>query len=241
MKFLLISIVIGNCLAAQAVETIDTFGRFGTIHTYYEADRPSEVALFISGDSGWNKVVIDMAKHLLNLGTLVVGVDIVHYLNRLQAAKEQCSYPAADFEMLSKFVQKKLGFSEYHTPILVGYSSGATLAYALIAQAPQGTFKAALSMGFCPDLPVGKPFCKGSGLEFSLGPDGKRVNFLPRKDLPVPWIVFQGTSDQVCKAKVVAEFVRRCDNAQVCLLEKVGHGFSIEKNWLPQFKEAFVS
>jgi type IV secretory pathway VirJ component len=172
---------------------------------------------------------------------MVVGVDIVHYLSRLQASNEKCCYPAADFEMLSKFVQKKLDFSEYHTPILVGYSSGATLAYALIAQAPQGTFKAAISMGFCPDLPLNKPWCKGSGLEYAPRPSGKGVNFLPRKDLPVPWIVFQGTSDKGCKLGRVEEFVKQCGNTKLCLLEKVGHGFLIEKNWVPQFQEAFDS
>ena len=33
-------------------------------------------------------------------------------------------------------------FPKYITPILVGYSSGATLAYATLVQAPVGTFQA---------------------------------------------------------------------------------------------------
>jgi type IV secretory pathway VirJ component len=230
------------CIAfpIKALENIDTFGRFGTIHAYFQHERPSETVLFISGDGGWNKGVVDMALHLANMDAFVVGVDIVRYLNRLQASGEQCYYPAADFEMLSKFVQKKQGFTEYRVPIIVGYSSGATLAYALIAQAPQGTFKAALSMGFCPDLPVNKPFCKGSGLEYTPGPKGKGVNFLPRKDLPVPWIAFQGTIDEVCTPGIVEGFVKKCSNARLYLLQKVGHGFSVEKNWVPQFKEAYA-
>ena len=38
-------------------------------------------------------------------------------------------------------------------------------------------------MGFCPDLPLTKPFCKGSGLEWTAGPKGKGFNFLPARTL----------------------------------------------------------
>ncbi len=241
MRSLLLWAAVGVLFPLQAAETLDTFGRFGTVHIYSEKDSSKQVVLFISGDGAWTKGVIDMAEHLVRMGALVVGVDIVHYLSRLQASNEKCCYPAADFEMLSKFVQKKRGFPQYHAPVIVGYSSGATLAYALIAQAPQGTFKAAMSMGFCPDLAVLKPLCKGSGLGFAPCADGKCVEFLPRKDLPVPWVAFQGTIDQVCKPGVVEEFVKQCGNARVVLLPKVGHGFSVEKNWVPQFSEAFAS
>jgi type IV secretory pathway VirJ component len=48
---------------------------------------------------------------------------------------------------------------------LVGYSSGATLVYATLAEAPDGLFKGALSLGFCPDLDLKKTVCKGSGIE----------------------------------------------------------------------------
>jgi type IV secretory pathway VirJ component len=241
MKLLALFIMFGGALSAQAFESLDTFGRFGTVHCAYQRKCPSEVVLFISGDGSWTKGVIDMARPLVDMDVLVVGIDIVHYLGRLAASEEKCSYPAADFETLSKFIQKKFSFPEYHVPVIVGYSSGATLAYALIAQAPQGTFKGAISMGFCPDLPLTKPFCKGSGLELTAGQGGKGFNFLPRKDLPVSWIVFQGANDKVCKPKAVREFVKSCGNANVYVLPKVGHGFFVEKNWVPQFKEAFTS
>ncbi len=71
---------------------------------------------------------------------------------------------AVSFEGFSHFVQQKYGLG-VRSPILVGYSSGATLVYATLAQAPVGTFKGALSLGFCPDLEWRMPLCRGEGLD----------------------------------------------------------------------------
>jgi len=119
-------------------------------------------------------------------------VDIRRYLKALAGSPEPCVYPASDFEALGQFIQKHDGFSDYHPPVLVGYSSGATLVYAVLVQAPPGTFKGALSLGFCPDLALSKPFCKGRGLAFVPGPKGKGVVFLPAARLEPPWIALQG-------------------------------------------------
>ena len=161
--------------AGQAAAATDTlhFGRFGQITLYRTSPHPNQVVLFVSGDGGWNKGVVDMARSLAGLDALVAGIDITHYLRSLRAEKASCTYPAADFENLSHYLQQKLGFARYTRPILVGYSSGATLVYAVLAQAPPGTFRGAISMGFCPDLPLNKPFCRGAGLKATAGPQGK--------------------------------------------------------------------
>src|SRR5436305_7102701 len=143
---------------APATETL-TYGRFGTVWLYRRTPHPSHVALFFSGDGGWNLGVVDMAQILADQDALVVGISVPFYMQKLNASKESCLYPASDLELLSKYVQKKLGFPDYQPPVLVGYSSGATLSYAALAQAPPSTFKGAISMGFCPDLPLAPPFC----------------------------------------------------------------------------------
>jgi type IV secretory pathway VirJ component len=81
-----------------------------------------------------------MARELSSLDVLVAVIDINRYLKSLKNSKDACSYPAADFEALSKYIQKKLNFPRYKVPVLVGYSSGATLVYAILAQAPPNTF-----------------------------------------------------------------------------------------------------
>ncbi|MGB8658604.1 MAG: AcvB/VirJ family lysyl-phosphatidylglycerol hydrolase [Candidatus Zixiibacteriota bacterium] len=216
------------------------FGRFGDVWLYHKSPRPSQVVLFVSGDGGWNKGVVDMAKALSSMDALVVGIDIVHYLKQLEESGEKCSYPAGDFELLSKFVQRHLNYPDYVVPTLVGYSSGATLVYAALVQAPSISFRGAISLGFCPDLPLTKPFCRGSGLEWKTGPKGKGFSFLPAKDLENPWIVLQGTVDQVCSPSETEEYVKQVGKAHIMTLPSVGHGFSVQKNWMPQFKSAFA-
>ncbi len=221
-------------------ETTAQFGRFGKIALYHPTPNPAHVVLFVSGDGGWNLGVVDMARELAALDALVVGVDITYYLKQLERSSEPCVYPAADFELLSKYVQKKLGFPQYITPVLIGYSSGATLAYAALAQAPGNTFLGAISLGFCPDFELSKSLCRGSGLEWTKGPHGKGYSFLPATHLAVPWVAFQGTIDQVCDAEKTKTYATQVNNGKIVMLPKVGHGFSVPKNWMPQFKTEFT-
>jgi type IV secretory pathway VirJ component len=225
---------------AFAAEEALRYGRVGTVTLYHRTPRPPHVALFISGDGGWNLGVVDMARELAGLDALVIGIDIRTFLRSLERATEPCAYPAADLEALSKFVQKKLGYMEYVPPVLVGYSSGATLVYAVLVQAPAGTFRGAISLGFCPDLELTRPLCRGDGgLAWKTPAKGKGYLFLPAPGLETPWVALQGAIDQVCSPADTAAFVRQSGRAEIVLLPKVGHGFAVPRNWLPQFKEEF--
>jgi type IV secretory pathway VirJ component len=238
---LLIPLLLASTALSAATEETLRFGRFGTVTVYRQSPHPPQVILFVSGDGGWNQGVVEMAKELSSLNALVVGVDITHYLKELRTGSESCSYPAADFEVLSQFVQKSLAFPSYVPPVLVGYSSGATLVYATLVQAPPGTFRGAISLGFCPDLPLTKPLCRGHGLDWTPGPKGKGYSFSPAATLQTPWIALQGTIDQVCDPASTESYVRQVGGSRLVMLPKVGHGFSVERNWLPQLKDAFAS
>jgi len=226
---------------ARADEATLEFGRFGTVHVYAASERPRHVVLFASGDGGWNLGVVDMARALASQDALVAGVDVPAYLKRLARDDEACGYPAGDFEALGQWLQKRYEYPAYGAPVLVGYSSGATLVYAALAQAPPPTFRGAISLGFCPDLPLKKPFCRGEGLKSVPRADGKGFDFLPAPDLTAPWIAFQGEIDQVCDPAEVARFAGATGNARVVMLPHVGHGFSVQRNWLPQFRQAFAT
>jgi type IV secretory pathway VirJ component len=220
---------------------------FGEVTVYRPAGRPTSVALFVSGDGGWNLGVVDMARHLIGMGAVVVGIDIRRYLEAVNAASGSCRSFAADFEGLSHEVQRRLKLDEYLVPVLVGYSSGATLVYATVVQSPKGTFAGALSLGFCPDLEVTQNMCKGSGLSWEwqhakapVPPPVTGVLFSPSRSNVTPWIVFQGDKDQVCPPLATKEFVAATASGELVWLPKVGHGFSVERNWLPQFTSAFA-
>lgn len=224
--------------AAAANEPTLTFGPFGTVTLYGDAHAAKHVVLFVSGDGGWNLGVVDMARALAQLDSLVVGINIKAYLRDLAARHDKCSYPASDFEALSQFVQKKLGRPSYSRPVLVGYSSGATLVYAMQVQAPPDTFAGSLSLGFCPDLQVAHPFCKGHGLEHDPGKRGG-VIFRSTATLETPWYALQGAHDKVCDPPATRDFVARTPNGHLVWLDDVGHGFAKQAAWMPQFRKAF--
>ena len=239
-RSLVLALALLAAAPAAAGERTLTFGRFGTVTLYGDEPRPTEVVLFVSGDGGWNKGVVDMARELAATGALVVGIDIVHYLKQLAAATGSCLYPAAEFEALSQYVQMKLGLPAYHPPVLVGYSSGATLVYAVLVQAPPNTFAGAISLGFCPDFPKTRPFCRGHGLASAPRAHGQGIDFLAASTLEQPWVALQGAIDQVCDPAATARFVAAVPQGRIVMLPKVGHGFAVPRNWMPQFKQAFA-
>jgi type IV secretory pathway VirJ component len=232
MKLWCAVVLMLSAAAFARAETL-SFGRFGEVAVVRTTPTPSRVALFLSGDGGWNAGVVEMANALAANDTLVLGVNTPRYLKSLAGAGDACNYPAGDFEALSQYAQKKLALPRYVVPLLVGYSSGATLAYATLVQAPVNTFRGAISLGFCDDLPLRKPFCKGHGLASHVTPDGKNVVVAPASELGLPWIVLQGEIDQVCDAKKTAAFVAATAEAKLDALPKVGHGFSVESRWRP--------
>ncbi len=61
----------------------------------------------------------------------------------------------------------------------------------------------------------------------------------PTSSLAAPWLPFQGSIDQVCNPEGTAAFVRKVPRGELVWLDKVGHGFSVERRWLPQFRQAF--
>jgi type IV secretory pathway VirJ component len=110
-------------------------GSFGTVSVYIPTGTPQSVAIFLSGDGGWNLGVVNMAQALRNKGAVVIGVDVTHYLAALRG-KAACRLIAGDFENLSHQIQKKIALKEYHVPVLLGYSSGATVVYAALVHRP---------------------------------------------------------------------------------------------------------
>ncbi|MGH8581149.1 MAG: hypothetical protein ACREVK_13880 [Gammaproteobacteria bacterium] len=164
---------------------------FGQIEVYRPKDSPKGLVMLLSGDAGWDSNIAELANKVMEFDYLVAGIDTPNYLRRLTTKTQACSNPGLDFAALGQHLQKGRGNGSPQPPILVGVSSGASLAYAAVAQAPAQTFHAAVSLDFCPTLPSQQRFCKGQGLEASAGADGKETVFAPNKQLQTPWFVFQ--------------------------------------------------
>ncbi len=213
-------------------------GHFGQIAVYRPKGEVKEVVLFISGDGGWHLGVVSMAQKLAERGALVAGIDVRHFLGNLEHIGESCSYPAGELETLAHHLEAREKLKDYRYPLLVGYSSGATLVYGAMTQAPSGTFAGGLGLGFCPDLSIDKPLCKANALTYTKrkgrGYDLGRVD-----ELRDPFIALQGAEDRICIPEATRQFVESIKGGSVVMLPKVGHGYANEPRWLPQYLAAY--
>lgn len=214
---------------------------FGEVTVYAPLGDAKGLALFASGDGGWNLGVWDMAQTAANLGYWVAGFSTPHFLKSLDAGPSACSDAAADLSDLGQQVTAALGLAPGLRPVLIGYSSGATIAYAALAQAGDERFSGAMTLGFCPDLLYHKPFCTGTGLtadKQQKSPYGYIFNTVP--SVPAPWIVLQGDIDKVCTPAATIDFVNKVKNGKVISLPHVGHGYGVPRNWMPQYRAGLI-
>jgi type IV secretory pathway VirJ component len=212
---------------------------FGKVYIYKRTDTPRDVVIMISGDGGWRFGVVGFAESFSEMNTLVIGVDILRYYKDLRQRPDDCYNVAADFVQLATVIEKKYNFADYKPPLIMGYSSGATLVYGILAQARPGTFIGGISLGFCSDIELPKMLCQINGLSEKVDLKGKIFYLLPDAKLGNPWIVLQGKLDKVCNYSDVAEFVSKTTDAELITLPNVGHGFSKWSNFMPQWKDAF--
>ncbi len=211
----------------------------GRATAYVPRRQPQAVVLFISGDGGWTLGVVDMARRLAP-HAVVIGISFPA-LRRAVGHQSGCWYPAGDLETIARSAEKQLGLPEYRPPIVVGYSSGATLAYAAVAAAPAGTFAGALSLGFCPDLEIARRLCAIRDWKPSYD-DRKHVSWLPPQPrLAAEWYVFHGVQDQVCDVRATRAFVKDMAGARFVEVEKTGHGFSRPAHWGQPFDAAIAA
>jgi type IV secretory pathway VirJ component len=216
------------------------YGSFGKVHIYKPSRTPDAIVMFVSGDGGWNQLPIKIGKQLVAQGAMVVGINIHDFMVNKMAQHEKCYYPAGDFEELSLYLQKKYKFKNYLKPILMGYSSGATLVYGILAQAPANTFKGAIAMGFCPDIASIHPLCTTNALkQHPLRPGSPIWLLEPTENLTAPFIAINGLDDKVCDYKNTEAFMKKVNTGELIGVPKAGHGLSVQKNYLPHLIDSY--
>ena len=230
---------LGIVMTARADELIE-FSRLGAVTLYQPTGRAAEgLVLFLSGDDGWSPVVAGMAGHLTERGFLVAGIDSNQFRQNLLGSGESCTFTAGDLETFAHFLESKLRFARYINPVLAGYGSGATLAYISLVQAPAGTFKGAISLGFCPNLAWPSPMCHGVGAGLQSAGDA-HAGFVPRPAprLADPWIAMARADNAVCSIDVNRGFVAAIPGAELVVLPGGRDGVHLEQDHLPQFLAA---
>jgi type IV secretory pathway VirJ component len=216
------------------------FPPMGPIEVYLpdHVDAKTDVVLFASGAGGWDAHAADVATQIQGTGRIVAGFSTPEYLKRIDASGLKCANPPQDLVSLSQFVQRELGILDYRTPMLVGDSSGASLAYVVAAQTPINAFTGAIAIGFCPELAMNMPLCRRGALrKLVIKGDGNRLQSVDR--LVAPLEVLEGTNDERCKTDDVAAFVQRTGNAH--LTPPHAGGAVQGETWLAQFNAAFAT
>jgi type IV secretory pathway VirJ component len=220
VRLTLSALILLSGIAAAAPQHL-THGRFKDLAVYSPAGNPTTVVLFLSGADGWNSGAATLAQQLTQQGAMVVGIDLPRFKSVLEGDGGQCVFPDGDLENLSHFVQAYFHNSTYLKPMLAGVASGGAMAYAVLAQAPKDTFAGALSLGFCPDLNLAKPLCKGSGLEFTHNARGAGATLLPINKLGNPWVILQSSKNPACPVDVTRDFVSKVHGAAMAVLPQL--------------------
>jgi type IV secretory pathway VirJ component len=239
LLFALISLHFSVVMAGLSTDSV-TVAPFGKVYIYNPNNTVSNVIIMISGDAGWKSGVVSFAGEFSKMNNLVIGVDILHYFKELRQRTDDCYRVATDFIELATAIEKKYNFTDYRSPLIMGYSSGATLVYGILAQARPGTFVGGISLGFCPDIELPKMLCETNGLSEKVDVTGKSYFLEPDAKLGNHWIVLQGKLDKVCSYEAVADFVSKTTDAELITLPETGHGFSKWSDFMPQWKEAYA-
>lgn len=199
---------------APSAETL-SHGSFKNLTLYRPPGEAKSFVLFLSGEGGWTPALAAQAQALAAQGALVAGIHTPRLLAALTKDGGDCLLPDGDLENLSHFLQGYARLPAYFPPLLVGEGQGGTLAYAMLAQAPDQTFGGAVSMGFCPTLAVKRPLCKGEGVHFTRRADKAALTLLPSPQLHAPWTVLRDGEDKACTLATAQDFVAQVRGAQL--------------------------
>ena len=185
LTILLSAICISEYAAESSSDSVNV-PVFGKVYVYNRTITAQNVIIMISGDAGWRSGVVGFSQTFSEMNSLVIGVDILQYFKNLRLRSEDCYNVAADFVQLATEVEKKYDFPDYKPPVIMGYSSGATLVYGILAQARPGTFIGGISIGFCPDIELPKALCEINGLTVKADVPGNDIYFSLMRNLEIP-------------------------------------------------------
>lgn len=210
-------------LAAQCGAETLSHGRFQNIAIYRATGEVQRVVLFLSGEQGWNEKLSRSAQLLASQGALVAGIDSRTLFASLEMDGAECVSPDGDLENLSHFLQAYYRLPSYEPAVLVGDGAGATLGYAMLAQAPAETFAGAISIDFCPELRLRKPLCEGGTLQFADSQEASkkqsklRAVLTPAK-LEAQWIALQTRPGGACGKAVTQRFASAAPGSQMIMV-----------------------
>jgi len=219
--FILLLLVLGSNVFAETI----SHGRFEKLTMYRPQGESHQTVLFFSGEHGWTAELDPIAQSLARQGALVAGIDTPAFFRNLEQDGGKCVSPDGDLENLSRFLQAYYRSPTYRPALLVGSGAGSEFVYAMLAQAPTGTFGGGISLGFCPTPVLKKPLCPSHRSAQS-------------PQLGAPWTVLQGIHDNQCRTQA-RQFLANVKQAEVIAVPGDDYGDGDFHTWEPQFAGAY--
>ncbi len=142
--------------------------QLGPIHVFSPPVPPRGVVALFSGARGWTHDMDIASAAIAEAGQSIVGFETSRLLSASAAkATESClalarPLAAAIADALADDQQAIGQQAIGHAPVLAGAGDGATLAYAVLAQAPAGLFSGAIGVGFSGEAASAAPLCPGA-------------------------------------------------------------------------------
>jgi type IV secretory pathway VirJ component len=207
-------------------------GLFTDVRIVRPAGAVQHFALMLVDDATTSARERRLVERLVGAGAMVAVVPLAPFWPRLQAQSGKCTYAAGAFENLSRHLQAYEHLPTYLAPILVGVDDNAAVVYALLAQAPAGTFASGLSDGFCPRLAAPMPPCATNALRLKEGARAGNVELLPppAASAPaVPWVAMPEESRPTCGPESARGFVQAVPHAEWLVAGDAAAGF--EQAW----------
>lgn len=172
--------------AAPRAISVDS-DTFGATTVLAPAGQPERFVAFVSDSDGLTPQRREEAEAIVARGAAVALIDLPKLQQTLAAAQdESCSYVFGDVEDLARTAQRHLGMTTWRWPILFGRGDGGTLAYLMLAQAPDNTAGGAVSIGFAPQFKGTRPLCPGAPM---LSRQDGVISYKPFDDVPGPWVL----------------------------------------------------
>jgi len=180
-------------------------GLFSDVQVFRPVGTPRQFAMLLLADAQPSAADQRLIETMRSAGAMVAALPLAPFYARLEAQDGKCTYAGGAFENLSRHVQAFDKLPTYLTPMLVGSGRTASFAYALLAQAPAGTFASAVVLDFCPRLMFKTPPCASNALRTKTAADGG-VDLLPAAQLAAPWSAVTSGAAPACTPADVRAF-----------------------------------
>jgi type IV secretory pathway VirJ component len=199
-----------SAAASTAPGTL-SHGLFSDVRIVRPTGAVQQFAMLLTDDTSTSAHERRLVEQFTAAGAMVAVVPLASFWPRLEAQSGKCAYAAGAFENLSRHLQAYEHLPTYLNPIVVGADDSAAVAYALVAQAPTGTFASGLSDGFCPRLSAHMPLCPANALRWAPGPKAGTFDLQPPPAASAPgaaWVAMPQEGRAACSVDAARGFAQ---------------------------------